>query len=247
MTQDEFERGWAVLRETFARDGHRESAVKRGAYYGALRELSAEEWSTAVRRCVATCRWFPVPAELLQAHNEAGQPARGTPEAEAARVFELVARGTVHELRHVGAQKLRCWVCRPHEGDEAWPDCSNCRGVGAVVRRVASSCDCSENIWDARLIRERLGDAAAQAFTAAGGQGAFAHLSASDPFIRKRFTEAYIAAVTVRRDGAVPLALLAEPRPEPQRPQLPPPSREEASVHLGRIRELVAQSDEIIR
>jgi len=67
--------------------------------------------------------------------------------------------------------------------------------------------------WRVRTIREKFGPAVAEAFTAAGGQGAFAGLSERNlPFVRKAFVEAYVAAVR-----AAPVRAL----PEAKKPELP--------------------------
>jgi hypothetical protein len=181
-------------------------------YYDRLKILPAEEWEASVRRCLDVCRFFPNPAELLQAYNEILQRQRGGPEAEALAAFELVAQSTTHALLHVSPQTFRCWRCRPCEQDAADPGCQNCGGRGTVRRKVAQGCGCSENKWDQRLIRERLGRAAAEGFVAAGGEGAFANLSESDPFVRKRFSEAYLSALSAQREAGVPLPMLEEGR-----------------------------------
>lgn len=220
MTRDEFRKGWGVLvlhlernrkaeREMSA-DEKADLALKMNAYYDRVRFIPAEAWHAVVERCCDTCKWFPVVAELLQAYNELGQRQRGGPEAEALAAFELVAQSTVHALEHVSPQTFRCWRCRPCEQDAAEPGCPNCSGRGTVRRKVTQGCGCSENKWDPRLIRERLGRAAAEGFIAAGGEGAFANLSESDPFVRKRFSEAYLAALSTEREAGVPLPLLAD-------------------------------------
>jgi len=61
--------------------------------------------------------------------------------------------------------------------------------------------------WAARNIREKLGPAAAEAFGAAGGHGAFSFMSERDlPFTRKKFVEAYTAAVRLDPKLALPEA-----------------------------------------
>lgn len=215
MTKAEFEQGWDVLVLTFDRDGKRSTdtatrTARMRAYYAVLGFINAPEWEQVIARAMGTCKFFPTPAELLQAYNELCQRQRGGPEAEALAAFELVAQSTTHALLHVSPQTFRCWRCRPCEQDAADPGCQNCGGRGTVRRKVAQGCGCSENKWDQRLIRERLGRAAAEGFVAAGGEGAFANLSESDPFVRKRFSEAYLSALSAQREAGVPLPMLEE-------------------------------------
>lgn len=69
------------------------------------------------------------------------------------------------------------------------------------------------SIWITQVIREKLGPAAADAFTVAGGHGAFSMLGErSLPFVRKAFVAAYLAAVTAEPKRALP---------EARKPELP--------------------------
>jgi hypothetical protein len=69
-----------------------------------------------------------------------------------------------------------------------------------VARAYQAVLDCGTytpngTVWLFRTIEQRLGPAAAEAFVAAGGSGAFAMCSPSDePFRLKRFVEAYTLA-----------------------------------------------------
>lgn len=67
------------------------------------------------------------------------------------------------------------------------------------------------SIWSSRQIREKLGTAAVEGFMAAGGTAAFAYLSERDlPFTRKKFVEAYTAAVRLDPSLALPEAKTPE-------------------------------------
>jgi hypothetical protein len=97
-----------------------------------------------------------------------------------------------------------------------------------------SSCACTEDRYDQHLIRERLGDGAADAFLAAGGAGAFARRVEGDPFLLQRFSGAYVERVKVDATAGL-RALPSTPLPL----SLPAPeiSQEAAKVAVEQIRE----------
>jgi len=113
------------------------------------------------------------------------------------------------------------------------PDASSAE-AGAMFELVMQ---CREyrpegSVWSARKIREDLGPAAAEAFAAVGGHGAFAWVDVRDrPFLLKRFAEAYRAAVKANGTPALPGA--------PGAPQI---GRREAIGLLGEIEELRQQT-----
>jgi hypothetical protein len=73
------------------------------------------------------------------------------------------------------------------------------------------SCSCTHSRWDAELISQHYGQAARLAFIAAGGDRALRNAEESDPFLVRRFAEAYAAEIQARPDAACPPALLATP------------------------------------
>jgi hypothetical protein len=108
----------------------------------------------------------------------------------------------------------------------------------ATVHRLRcaakTACDCTEDRYDQHLIRQRLGDGAADAFLAAGGSGAFAHRQEGDPFLVKLFSAAYVERVKV--DGSAGLRALPA-APLPQLPAVPEVTREAAKSAVEQIAE----------
>lgn len=61
MTPQAFSGGMTLLRDMFGREV---SDLARGVYADTFRDMDDTVWLAAVRRCAATCRFMPVPAEI---------------------------------------------------------------------------------------------------------------------------------------------------------------------------------------
>lgn len=215
MTAAEFARGMAVLVSVFNRGPAVDDKARRlrhEAYFSALSHIAGDVWEAAVARCVAEQTFFPVPMELLNAARAVGQDRRGvSAEAEAAAVFETVRGATVHGLEGK-AREYRF----PHVHTDVCPlDCELTHEKR--YRTVCPDCDSDQACkatWCEDAIREALGDAAADAFLAAGGQETFAAIAAEELkardllFVRRTFSTAYLEAVRRRATAAVPVARL---------------------------------------
>lgn len=93
--------------------------------------------------------------------------------------------------------------------------------------------------WNYRHIREACGDAAAEAFLAAGGNAAFATTWNEDKR-RERFAVAYAEAVREE-----PMAALLPPGQEIKAlPPVPEPTREEARSVIDKLRDMVGAEEE---
>lgn len=80
----------------------KEWALRLKAYKTALsRRLTNEQWERAVEACLASCRFFPTPAEILE---HAAPPV----ESSCAEAFEAVEWATVHRLLHSSRSVRGC-------------------------------------------------------------------------------------------------------------------------------------------
>lgn len=162
MTRQEFDGGWKML-EGVGWPGKAERNPE--VYFGALCDLSAQQWQQAVASAIRSGSEFhPVPKALRDLSGAAQALT-----VEAASAFEQVCAATVHRLLHQG---------------QSW-------------------CSCTEDRYAAHLIRERLGDGAADAFLAAGGAGAISRRLEGDPFLLQRFSAAYVESVKANPAAAV--------------------------------------------
>lgn len=99
--------------------------------------------------------------------------------------------------------------------------------VGATVHALehagVTRCSCVGDRYDHRLLAKKFGEATARAFLQAGGEEVFATMTAKDePFVRKRFVDAYREEVKV-----APMTAL--PAPELKKALAPPPAPKQIS------------------
>ena len=111
--------------------------------------------------------------------------------------------------------------------------------VHRLLHQGQSWCSCTEDRYDVHLIRERLGDGAADAFLAAGGAAAISRRTEGDPFLLQRFSAAYAEAVKVNPAAAV--RLLPAPTLRPVLALPPPLSRDEAKAAADKIAKLAGE------
>jgi hypothetical protein len=107
------------------------------------------------------------------------------------------------------------------------------RALDAVIECRTYSPECGA-IWSLRDIRERLGDAAADAFVAVGGGSRLQWITEEGrPFLVRDFTAAYLEARKMGR-RALP------PAPSP-RPALPPADDDAPAISEAAARSIVAR------
>ncbi len=135
MTRSEFEGGWKML-EGVGWPGKAERNPE--VYFGALRDLSSQQWQAAVATAIRSgAEFHPVPRAL----REMGVAALFLT-VEASSAFEAVCEATVHRLRCAGKSSCDCtedrWdqhLIRERLGDGASDAFMAAGGAGAFARR----------------------------------------------------------------------------------------------------------------